>query len=104
MSREEVLKKVDIFLLELDPHHHVLDVFDMIECEYTESQLKEFAIDFADYQTKSLKEENKELKEVVKKYIEDRKGVAGLTPVGTDMYNDLHEEIKQAEKLLNKNK
>lgn len=40
------------------------------------------------------------LVEIVKKYIDDRKGVAGLTPVGTDMYNDLHQEIREAESLI----
>lgn len=53
-----------------------------------------------DEQVLKLREENDRLRKIVKKYIEDRKGVAGLTPVGTDMYNDLHEEIKEAEQLL----
>lgn len=50
--------------------------------------------------TKQQRELIERLAEIVKNYIDDRKGVAGLTPVGTDMYNDLHQQIKEAESLL----
>ena len=60
----------------------------------------EYHRDQSKSQTTSQQQTIERLREIVKRYIDDRKGVAGLTPVGTDMYNDLHNEIKEAEQLL----